>query len=40
VVFLHHFTVGLDDRDPAVLDGIAAERRVILIRLMRRSVLS
>jgi hypothetical protein len=30
VVFLHHFTAVLDDWDPAVADGIAAERRVIL----------
>ena len=30
VVFLHHFTAVLDDWDPAVVDGIAAERRVIL----------
>src|SRR3954465_13962033 len=33
VVFLHHFTAVLDDWDPAVVDGIAAERRVILIDL-------
>jgi pimeloyl-ACP methyl ester carboxylesterase len=33
VVFLHHFTAGLDDWDPAVVDGIAAERRVILVDL-------
>jgi pimeloyl-ACP methyl ester carboxylesterase len=31
VVFLHHFTAVLDDWDPAVVDGIAAERRVILV---------
>jgi pimeloyl-ACP methyl ester carboxylesterase len=29
VVFLHHFTAVLDDWDPRVIDGIAAERRVI-----------
>lgn len=29
VVFFHHFTAVLDDWDPAVLDGIAAERHVI-----------
>ena len=29
VVFLHHFTAVLDDWDPRVLDGIAADRRVI-----------
>src|SRR6202045_2702256 len=33
VVFLHHFTAGLDDWDPAVVDGIAAERRVLLVDL-------
>jgi pimeloyl-ACP methyl ester carboxylesterase len=33
VVFLHHFTAVLDDWDPAVIDGIAAERRVILVDL-------
>jgi acetyl esterase/lipase/pimeloyl-ACP methyl ester carboxylesterase len=33
VVFLHHFTAILDDWDPAVVDGIAAERRVILVDL-------
>src|SRR6476646_6369677 len=33
VVFLHHFTASLDDWDPAVVDGIAAERRVILVDL-------
>jgi pimeloyl-ACP methyl ester carboxylesterase len=33
VVFLHHFTAGLDDWDPAVVDGIAAQRRVILVDL-------
>jgi len=32
-VFLHHFTAVLDDWDPAVVDGIAAERRVILVDL-------
>jgi pimeloyl-ACP methyl ester carboxylesterase len=30
VVFLHLFTAVLDDWDPGVVDGIAAERRVIL----------
>jgi pimeloyl-ACP methyl ester carboxylesterase len=29
VVFLHHFTAVVDDWDPRVIDGIAAERRVI-----------
>jgi pimeloyl-ACP methyl ester carboxylesterase len=33
VVFLHHFTAGLDDWDPAVVDGIGAERRVVLVDL-------
>jgi pimeloyl-ACP methyl ester carboxylesterase len=33
VVFLHHFAAVLDDWDPAVVDGIAAERRVILVDL-------
>ena len=33
VVFLHHFTAVLDDWDPAVVDGLAAERRVILVDL-------
>jgi acetyl esterase len=33
VVFLHHITAVLDDWDPAVVDGIAAERRVILVDL-------
>lgn len=33
VVFLHHFTAVLDDWDPAVVDGIAAERRVMLVDL-------
>src|SRR3954463_5752739 len=33
VVFLHHFTAVLDDWDPAVVDGIAAERLVILVDL-------
>jgi pimeloyl-ACP methyl ester carboxylesterase len=33
VVFLHHFTAVLDDWDPAVVDGIAGERRVILVDL-------
>jgi pimeloyl-ACP methyl ester carboxylesterase len=30
LVLLHHFTAVLDDWDPAVVDGLAAERRVIL----------
>jgi pimeloyl-ACP methyl ester carboxylesterase len=29
VVFLHHLTAVLDDWDPRIIDGIAAERRVI-----------
>ena len=29
VVFLHHFTAVLDDWDPRVIDGIAAQQRVI-----------
>lgn len=29
VVFLHHFTAVLDDWDPRVLDGVAAQHRVI-----------
>jgi pimeloyl-ACP methyl ester carboxylesterase len=29
VVFLHHFTAVLDDWDPRVIDGVAAERHVI-----------
>jgi pimeloyl-ACP methyl ester carboxylesterase len=29
LVLLHHFTAVLDDWDPAVVDGLAAERRVI-----------
>jgi pimeloyl-ACP methyl ester carboxylesterase len=33
VVFLHHFTAVLDDWDPAVVDGIATERHVILVDL-------
>jgi pimeloyl-ACP methyl ester carboxylesterase len=33
VVFLHHFTAVLDDWDPAVVDGIAGRRRVILVDL-------
>lgn len=33
VVFLHHFTAVLDEWDPAVVDGIAAERRVVLVDL-------
>ena len=31
VVFLHHFTATIDEWDPAVLDGIAAERRVVIV---------
>jgi pimeloyl-ACP methyl ester carboxylesterase len=30
LVLLHHFTAVLDDWDPAVVDGLAAERRVIV----------
>ncbi len=33
VVLLHHFTAVLDDWDPAVVDGLAAERRVLLVDL-------
>ncbi|MEV4599936.1 alpha/beta fold hydrolase, partial [Amycolatopsis sp. NPDC049253] len=33
VVLLHHFTANLDDWDPTVVDGLAAERRVILVDL-------
>ncbi|HVK28822.1 MAG TPA: alpha/beta hydrolase [Nocardioides sp.] len=29
VVFLHHFTAVLDDWDPRVIDGVAAQHRVI-----------
>jgi pimeloyl-ACP methyl ester carboxylesterase len=29
VIFLHHFTAVLDDWDPRVIDGVAAERHVI-----------
>jgi len=29
LVCLHHLTAGLDDWDPAVIDGLAAERQVI-----------
>jgi pimeloyl-ACP methyl ester carboxylesterase len=29
VIFLHHFTAVLDDWDPRVIDGIAAQHRVI-----------
>jgi pimeloyl-ACP methyl ester carboxylesterase len=29
VIFLHHFTAVLDDWDPRVIDGIAADHRVI-----------
>lgn len=30
LVFLHHFTAVIDDWDPRVIDGIAAQRRVII----------
>ncbi len=30
VLFLHHFTAVLDDWDPAVVDGLAQRRRVII----------
>lgn len=30
VIFLHHFTAVIDDWDPRIIDGIAAERRVII----------
>jgi pimeloyl-ACP methyl ester carboxylesterase len=30
LVFLHHFTATIDDWDPQVLDGIAAERRAVV----------
>jgi pimeloyl-ACP methyl ester carboxylesterase len=33
LVLLHHFTAMLDDWDPAVVDGLAAARRVILVDL-------
>ena len=33
VVFLHHFAAVLDEWDPEVVDGIAAERRVVLVDL-------
>ncbi|MDQ7809160.1 alpha/beta hydrolase [Amycolatopsis sp. A133] len=33
VVLLHHFTAVLDDWDPAVVDGLATERRVVLVDL-------
>jgi pimeloyl-ACP methyl ester carboxylesterase len=33
LVLLHHFTAVLDDWDPAVVDGLAAERRVVLVDL-------
>lgn len=33
IVLLHHFTAVLDDWDPAVVDGLAAERRVFLVDL-------
>jgi pimeloyl-ACP methyl ester carboxylesterase len=33
LLLLHHFTAVLDDWDPAVLDGLAAERRVIAVDL-------
>lgn len=33
LVLLHHVTAALDEWDPAVVDGLAAERRVILVDL-------
>ncbi|WP_394618145.1 alpha/beta fold hydrolase [Lentzea sp. JNUCC 0626] len=33
LVLLHHFTAVLDDWDPAVVDGLAAQRRVVLVDL-------
>ncbi|MFJ4467354.1 alpha/beta fold hydrolase [Streptomyces sp. NPDC089424] len=33
LVLLHHVTAVLDDWDPAVIDGLAAERHVILVDL-------
>src|ERR1700758_4888121 len=30
IVFLHHFTGVLDDWDPALIDGLAQQRRVII----------
>lgn len=33
LVLLHHFTAVLDDWDPAVVDGLAAAHRVILVDL-------
>lgn len=33
LVLLHHFTAMLDDWDPAVVDGLAAARRVVLVDL-------
>ncbi|SNT08191.1 alpha/beta fold hydrolase [Actinacidiphila glaucinigra] len=33
LVLLHHVTAVLDDWDPAVVDGLAAERRVIMVDL-------
>jgi pimeloyl-ACP methyl ester carboxylesterase len=33
LVFLNHITAVLDDWDPAVVDGLATERRVILVDL-------
>ena len=30
IVLLHHFTGVLDDWDPAVIDGLAQQRRVII----------
>jgi pimeloyl-ACP methyl ester carboxylesterase len=33
LVLLHHFTAVLDDWDPAVVDGLAAARRVIMVDL-------
>jgi pimeloyl-ACP methyl ester carboxylesterase len=39
LVFLHHLTAVLDEWDPAVVDGLAAERRVILFVQQVRSFL-
>jgi pimeloyl-ACP methyl ester carboxylesterase len=33
LVLLHHVTAMLDDWDPAVVDGLATERHVILVDL-------
>ncbi|MDX3661439.1 alpha/beta hydrolase [Streptomyces sp. ID05-26A] len=33
LVLLHHFTAVLDDWDPAVVDGLAARHRVVLVDL-------